>query len=382
VKILHLANFYHAQSGGIRTYLDRKRQYFATRGLPFRLLIPGEIDGADEGADGAIIYRLGAPAAPINPLYRLIWNFPAVFQIVRRERPDLIEVNDKYTLAFVAYVFRKLLKSMPTVGFHHERLDASMVTYFGDSPLVRRIARLGMRAAVSAFDRIICASRYTAEEILPIAPERVSIVNLGVDLEQFSPDRADAALRARLLRNEELLLLYVGRLAREKNLGLLPLLLDLLRTRGLHARLVVAGSGPDEDMLQAREHDDITLLGFVQERDEMARLMASADLLVFPSEREPYGLVPLEALASGTPVVCSREGGVTEYCDSPAVVSLAPTAERFAAAIADLVTAGEHALLRVPARRQAERFSWAATFERQLDLYEEVLRGRSNGGLR
>lgn len=372
MKILHLANFYHSTSGGIKTYLDNKRKYFAQVGLPFRLVIPGEIDSVEQLDSEAVFYRIGANPAPFNPLYRLIWNLHAVHQIVKLEKPDILEVNDKFTLAMLSYYYRKIARSIPIVGFHHERLDVNLSLYLGDSFYVRPLHSLMMQGFCAAFDKIICASRYTAEEIEPYAPDKIEVINLGTNLDQFDAGYADPQIHNRYAGSADILLLYVGRLAKEKNLGLLPQMMEYLEQWGMKARLVVAGVGIDAAILTDSGRKDIDLIGFIKDRQKLAKLLASADALVFPSVNEPYGLVPLEALASGLPVVCPDRGGVLEYSDSEAVRSVEPTAENFAEAVIDIVNNGRDKL-RGTARKHAEKFTWETTFERQISLCENMI---------
>lgn len=370
MKILHLANFYHPLSGGIRTYLDNKRRFFAARGLPFRLVIPDERDGVDTAEPDTVVYRVASPPAPLNPLYRIIINLGVVHKIVKREKPDLLEINDKFTLMALSYFYRKILKRLPTAGFHHERLDVNMRLYFGNGALTRRLSRLYMRVFAAAFDRIICASRFTAAEIEPISPDKIEVINLGIDLSRFRPDLADGELRKRYARGADILLLYVGRIAKEKNVGLLLKVMEELARRGLRARLVVAGVGEEEKALTA---DGVDLVGYIGDRTLLARLYASADVFVFPSKEEPYGLVPLEALSAGLPVVCPNSGGVLEYSDGVAVRAVPADERSFADAVVDLVSCDREDI-RALARRQAERFPWEKTFEKQLSLYAEMIK--------
>ena len=370
MNILHLANFYHSESGGIKTYLDNKREYFSAANLPFRLVIPDQETSVQYFEDDTIIYRIKASKAPFNPAYRLIWNLGAVHKIVKREKPDLIEVNDKYTLALLSLYYRVFKKFFPLVGFHHERLDTNMILYFKDNKLYRKLAHWGMNLVSKAFDKIICASQYTADEIAGIAPEKIEVINLGTDTGRFSPELADDELRQQYLQGADHLLLYVGRLAREKNLALLTGMMDMLRQQGVNARLLVAGVGPDIEMFN--ERPDSTVLGYVKDREEIARINASSDALIFPSVREPFGLVPLEALSSGLPVICANTGGVLEYSNCDAVWSVNPTVSSFVNAFQQMSTVAREDLRRI-ARKHAEKFSWGSTFSRQLEFYQEIV---------
>jgi alpha-1,6-mannosyltransferase len=381
LKILHLANFYHPKSGGIKTYLDAKRRFFEERGLPFRLVIPADQDGIERCEPDTVIYSIGSPLAPFNRLYRLIVNLGTVHKIVKLEKPDLIEVNDKYTLMALSFFYRKVQKRLPIAGFHHERFDVNISLYFGDNRFWRRFASLFMRVVSAAFDRIFCASRFTAEEIEPIAPDKIELLHLGIDLETFRPGNSDPKLRERFAGDADPLLLYVGRIAREKNIMLLPEVMVELERRGKNARLVVAGVGELARELREAGKGRISLLGYVSDRELLAGIYSSADVFVFPSPQEPYGLVPLEALAAGLPVVCPDRGGVREYSDSPAVLAVKPTAEAFAEAIIEL-TNGDRDSLHKLARAQAERFPWEKTFERQLVVFEEMIRRGVTGSTR
>ena len=373
MKILHLANFYHPKSGGIKTYLDAKRRFFEEKGMPFRLVIPDEIDGIEHAGPDTIVYRIGSPPAPFNSLYRMIVNLGTLHGIVKSEKPDMLEVNDKWTLAALSYFYRKIQKRLPIAGFHHERLDVNISVYFPNNKFLRILGGLYMQVVTAAFDRVICASHYTAGEIEPIAPDKIEILNLGIDLENFNPGLADPELRRRYANGADLLLLYVGRIAREKNINLLPQAMNELHRRGVEARLLVAGVGELENELAGNSNGHIEMLGHIGDRDLLAGLYASSDAFVFPSLNEPYGLVPLEALASGLPVVCPDSGGVTEYSDSPAVRSVPPGPEEFADAILSLASADREELRR-KARAQAERFSWENTFERQMEIYRDMVR--------
>ena len=373
MKVLHLANFFHPESGGIKTYLDNKRRFFAARGLPFRLVIPDERDSIEHSQPDEVVYRIASPRAPMNSIYRMIINLGVVHKIVKRENPDLLEVNDKFTLMALSYFYRKIQKRLPTAGFHHERFDVNVGLYLSGSSLARKFAHYYMRVFSAAFDRIFCNSRFTAGEIDAISPEKIEVIHLGIDLERFSAGKTDESVRNQYSDGADLLLLYVGRLAKEKNIHLLPEVMNNLRSKGVRARLVIAGVGEESEAVRKGGAGDIILAGYITDREHLARLYAIADAFVFPSKSEPYGLAPLEALASGLPVVCPDSGGVLEYSDSEAVRSVKPTAEVFAQAILEFANEDREKLRRL-ARKQAERFPWERTFERQLEIYEEMVR--------
>jgi alpha-1,6-mannosyltransferase len=167
-------------------------------------------------------------------------------------------------------------------------------------------------------------------------------------------------------------LLYVGRLAKEKNIKLLPKVIDRLSEMGVKAKLLVAGTGPEEDVLRRIPEEKRIMAGYVHDRETLCKLKATADVLLFPSLREPFGLTPLEALASGCPVVAVDEGGPTEYSGSPAIRTVPGTAEAFATEVVDILKDDSNEL-RKEARKHARKYSWENTFEKQLALYRKLL---------
>ena len=154
------------------------------------------------------------------------------------------------------------------------------------------------------------------------APGFVRVCPAGVDVEAFGPALRSDELRSRLLTcaggsSGSTLLFYAGRLSPEKNVGLLvDTLRVLLADRNVDYRLVLAGDGPRADWLRAQGVGElegrIAFCGNL-DRATLAACYASCDVFIHPNPREPFGIGPLEAMASGVPVVVPNAGGVLEY---------------------------------------------------------------------
>jgi len=180
-----------------------------------------------------------------------------------------------------------------------------------------------------------------------------------VDLVCFHPRHRDEGLRSRLAPAGQALLVHCSRLSPEKRPQRAVGALAELRRRGLPAVLVVAGDGPQRLALQARARGlPVRFLRHVSDRGQLARLLATADVVIAPGPVETFGLSALEALASGTPAVVSSHSAL------PGIVGPAGlTTEDDDAACADAV---QHLLERDVtgrrrlARQQAERFGWPA----------------------
>jgi glycosyltransferase involved in cell wall biosynthesis len=212
----------------------------------------------------------------------------------------------------------------------------------------------------------------------------VWILPMGVDVHWFRPGRrrADRQQRLRewtLAGDAAKFLLYVGRLAPEKNLDLLIDVMVRLTGRdreGFH--LIVAGDGPKAEDLRAaaarRLAGRVTFLGHVGDREALADLYANADVFVHTNPREPFGIAPLEAMASGTPVVLPNTGGgASTYASQDNSWATEPEASPYASAVADIIGNPRETARRVEAaRRTAEEYSWETVAESYLRLYREI----------
>jgi alpha-1,6-mannosyltransferase len=251
------------------------------------------------------------------------------------------------------------------VGFCHSDPAALAALHFGEwakKPVEKRWARL-----FSQFDRVVAPSRFIASRLAEAGVERVVCRPLGVDVETFRPDRRDRAwLQRRLgLAHDTRVLMFAGRPAKEKNL---EVLIDAVQRLGDPYVLVLVGAGAG---LPAEER----VISLPYERDPrvVARLIASADAFVHANDREPFGLIVLEALACGVPVVGVRAGGGAETVDE-SVGELADTADPddFAAAVEALFARDLDALCEAARARAVARFAWDRVFADLCALYGEL----------
>ena len=402
IKTLHLTNSWHETSGGIATFYRALIEAANQRQQNIRLVVPGDHDRMEElGAFGKI-YHLRAPHALFNSGYRTI--YPGQFlaarsklqEIIASERPDVVEICDKYTLNYLGGLLRRQL--LPAIGcrpvvigFSCERMDDNFRTYIGRLPLARQFCSLYMKwLYFPFFDHHIANSGYTADELRTAAKGQMVrrdtwVRPMGVDLNRLSPRRRCAETRRALLRNfglpdNSVLLLYVGRLVPEKNLALLfGTLAHLGSTETLNYRLIVVGDGIErsrwETYAAKRTPDRTRFLGHIKERDVLADLYANADVFVHPNPREPFGIAPLEAMASGLPLVAPDRGGVREYATESNAWLAQPDVERFAMAVADAATSGKNRAAKTEnALKTAENYRWENVAGSFLDLYSELCR--------
>jgi glycosyltransferase involved in cell wall biosynthesis len=251
--------------------------------------------------------------------------------------------------------------------------DLSLIPQY---PLPRR--QIQWAAAEAAHMITVCQALKEALVDLDVAGERVTVLRNGVDLETFKPlaDAARAAARTRFGMNGFALASVGGLIERKGH----HLVIAALRTMP-DVILFIAGDGPERPALMDLAQssgvaDRVRFLGVVPHK-ELAILYGAADALVLASSREGWANVLLEAMACGTPVVASRIWGTPEVVTVPAAGVL--MAERSAAGVVAGVARLRSAIPnRAATRAYAENFSWHATTQGQLDLFESILAARRN----
>ncbi|MDQ3061490.1 MAG: glycosyltransferase [Acidobacteriota bacterium] len=385
IKSVHITNYYHKDSGGISTSYnnllaaaERHRRYV-------RLIVPGAEEEIEEVNEFAKIYYVPAKFSPVfDRRYRIImpWQYMPGDSIIRKillaEKPDLIEVTDKYTLSMLGAMIRvgkfKQLNRPMLVHFSCERMDDNIGSFLVGGNIGKWIARRVMgNYNFPNFDFHLANSPYTAEEFYesieksknprrsdwffnwcwrvfkaPRIPfeERIFVCPRGVNVEQFSAarksDRVKREMRERAgIPENSIVLLYAGRISPEKNVELLPAFMEILaKDSEKDYRLLVAGAGPQADWLREetakRIPNRIVQLGHL-DKETLSDYYANADVFVHPNPREPFGIAPLEAMASGTATLAPNAGGLLSYATNENAWLVAPTAENFARAVHEII---------------------------------------------
>jgi glycosyltransferase involved in cell wall biosynthesis len=385
IKSVHITNYYHKNSGGISTSYNNLLAAAQRHKRYIRLIVPGETEAVEEVNEYAKIYYVPAKYSPLfDKRYRIImpWQYmmsdTPVRKILLREMPDMIEVTDKYTLSLIGTMirtnnFKKLGRPM-LVHFSCERMDDNISSFLTNGKIGKWFARRVIgNYTLPNFDFHIANSPYTAEEFYkalekaenprrsekflnwswrffkaPRVPieERIFVCPRGVNSAQFSPERKSEEVKREMreragISENSIVLLYAGRISPEKNIPLLVDFMEILaRDTEKDFRLLVAGAGPQSDWLkeqtEKRTPNKIVQLGHL-DKDLLANYYASADVFVHPNPREPFGIAPLEAMASGVPVVAPNAGGILSYATNDNIWLVEPMGENFASAICEIV---------------------------------------------
>lgn len=355
---------------GVTTTLCRLLEHLQAEGHPAILFAP---QGAPERYAGAEIVPLSGMPLPLYPEVKLTPPQFGITAHLRRFQPDLLHLVSPVVLGMLGPHVAGTLR-LPLLSSYHTNLGDYSHHYglgFLKDAFTSYLRWIHNRCRMT-----LCPSTATLHALRRYGFRRLKVWGRGVDTQHFHPDRRSEAWRESVgCRPGEILLLYVGRLAREKRVDLLA---DALR--GLEGvRLVLVGDGPARVELQQRMQGlPVYFTGYLKGL-ELATAYASADLFVFPSDTETFGQVVQEAMASGLSVVGARSGGtldlvqegVTGCLFEPNVASdLRSHLRRLLANPDTRVAMGQ------AGRATAEHRSWPSVMGELMGYYRHMLRVR------
>ncbi len=369
----------------MRRYIEQKTVYLRK----FRpdcehvVIVPGETTGCT-GDSQARIYTIASPLLSRTSRYRALTRLHLIEEVLEKEMPDIIESGDPYQVAWKAVASGRGL-DIPVVGFYHshfpEAYFRTISKYFGPLTvaITDEICRKYVVTLYNRFQRTFGPSPILANLLQSWGVERIDSVDLGVDADVFVPDISDAgSTREKLsIPRDVRLLIYVGRLAPEKNVRTLIEAFSLLHRRSPgRYHLLCVGDGTQRASITdlQRKTDCIHWMPYCTDPHELASLYRAADLFVHPGVQETFGLVALESQASGTPVV----GIKGSYMDRIIFTDQKQWATTNSPeALADAIEAKFTQDLRAVGLRASQearqRYSWNTVFTRMMSFYSDVV---------
>ena len=328
-------------------------------------------DGGLTEHKGAKIYGVSGFPLPMYPELKLALPRPAIGEELSRFDPDIIHVVNPAILGLAGLFYGKTL-NIPIIASYHTHLP-EYLQHYGLGALEGLLWEL-LKAGHNQAELNLCTSTVMVQTLTEHGIERVDLWQRGVDTETFQPDLASLEMRNRLSQGhpEDPLLLYVGRLGAEKEIDRIKPILEAIP----NARLALVGDGPNRQTLEKYFADTRThFVGYLGGQ-ELASAFASADAFIFPSRTETLGLVLLEAMAAGCPVVAARSGGIPDIVEDGVNGYLFDPTDDWGAIVATqrlLSSQEERETLRRNARQEAEQWSWSAATRQLQSYYRRVV---------
>lgn len=359
---------------GVVTRVTRTLEQLAELGHEVLLFAPG--DPPEVYAGFEVVKVRSMSLWPVYPELKFGLPTPAIAKRMAAFNPDVVHAVNPIWLAAYGVISAER-RDLPLVASFHtnipEYTDELRIGW------VRRPAEQLIRTLHNKAEINLCTSDPMVEKADSVGIDRVELWPKAVDTVTYTPQRRTRVMREKLTDGnpEAPLVVYVGRISREKNLNLLAEVMPRLREQVPGARLAMVGSGPHrDDLRKILDPAWTTFTGYLSGA-KLAEAFASGDAFVFPSLTETLGLVALESMAAGVPVVGARAGGipfVIEDGETGFLVDAADPACSWAARLAQLLQDPElRERMGTAARAEAERHSWRSATESLVEWYEAAI---------
>ncbi len=367
--------------GGISTHVYNLSSALVGRGVPTHVITcdfpkapPREV------IDGVCVSRVDSGQVPQSNFLLWVYHLNSEMikradEILREERFDVIHAHD--WLVGRAAVHLKTRYNLSLVTTIH-------ATEIGRGGLVdseyRKKVHVVERRLAEASERVICCSDYMVNHLqntLGVPTDRIHVIHNGVDASRFRDGKPSEEIRLNGHRDAGKTVLFVGRLVKEKGVSTLLEAFEDMSSNGTDARLVIAGDGPMRESLAGEAvrlglDGNVEFKGFVDDAT-LVSLYKTSDVLVVPSLYEPFGMVALEGMAAGTPVVVSDVGGLSEVVEDGVTGLKVPPGDHkpLSNAIARMLRdQGLAAKLKENAHRLAKRkFAWDQVADSTIPVY-------------
>lgn len=318
------------------------------------------------------MYKVPSVILPLQKNYRLaVPGYQMFAGVLEQFQPELIHINSPCTLGFAAMKYARHF-NVPLVATYH--------THFPTYPRYYKLTALEeltwkvTRYLYNHMDRTFVPTLPILEELRERGIDRLDYVPNGVDLSLFHPGHRSQAWRNRIGAGDKPVLLFVSRLVWEKDLKVLAEMYRQLRSLREDFEMVVVGDGHARTELEAMM-PGAHFLGY-QSGIPLAESYASSDIFIFPSTTETFGLVTIEAMASGLAPVAARAGGATgiiEHGKSGLLVDPLSPHDMAQGVLSLLDHPEERKRVASLALARAQEFSWDRSLNNMFNSYETVL---------
>lgn len=349
MKILMISDVYFPRVNGVSTSIETFRRALAEQGVAVTLIAPDYGDSSADDDAAQNIIRIPAHTLPFDPEDRRM-EYGAIIKLaekLRQERFSLIHIQTPFVAHYAGLALAKLL-GLPTVETYHTFFAEYLHHYIPLLPraAARSIARFASRRQCNAVDAVIVPSTAMRDALLAYGVTRPThILPTGIPLERFSNGQGSRFRASHGIPASQPVLLYVGRVAFEKNIDFLLRATAIATMQRPDLLLVVTGEGPALPALrqQAQQlgiEENVRFVGYLDRAQALPDCYHAANAFVFASRTETQGLVLIEAMAAGTPVIALSIMGTADILAPRRGALIAADDEQdFAERILELVSA-------------------------------------------
>lgn len=309
MRIAFFTDTYFPQVNGVSRTMDRQIKYLTDMGHEVLIFAPEYKDNKPSDEYGKVVTAKSIkvffyPEARLsivgtNKIKKLLIDF----------NTDIIHIVTEFSMGLAGHIAGNELR-IPMVSTFHTDYDKYMDYYkvSGFKPMAWKYLRKIHNDCRITF----CPSKDTANLLNSKGVRRVKVLSNGVDIELFNPQKSNPKLRESLGNSDKLMILYVGRIALEKDINILIDAFEKIKDRYKDKiSLVITGDGPVRKKYEEKFGDEIIFTGY-KSGEDLAEVYASADIFAYPSTTETFGNVVIEAMASGLPVIGAASGGVMD----------------------------------------------------------------------
>jgi len=307
MRVAVVTDTFFPQVNGVTKTLNRMQAYMQKNDITHKFFIPEFQNDDEEAMERVISFK------SINfflyPELQIALPFNHVLtEELNAFEPEIIHVITQGPLGFMGLQYG-LKHDIPVVASYTTDFP-NYLKFYGlglfEKPVWLYLEYFHNNALLN-----YVPSRYSFDQLEQHGIRNKMIWGRGIDVSRFTPQKRRSDLRRTIAPGGEKIMLYAGRLSKEKKVDVLIEATQMLKDEGQAVKLVLVGDGPHRQELQSLKVPEVYFAGY-QSGEELQAYFASADLFVFASENETYGNVILEAMASGLPVVSVNSGGVRE----------------------------------------------------------------------
>jgi alpha-1,6-mannosyltransferase len=383
MRIVDVCAFYSPAGGGVRTYVDAKLRAASRFGHELIVIAPGKHHETIRRGPCAILVTLPSPKLPVDQRYRYFNDQRALHQALDEWQPDHVEASSPWSSATM--VGRWDGAATRSLVMHSDPLAAYAYRWLGGIAKIETIdSWLGrfwrhLRGLSRMFDVVVCANAQLTDRLKSGGLANSETLPMGVEAGIFSPRLRSPAVRAAALqtlglKEDALLLVGIGRFSGEKRWDMVMRAIEEC-SAGHEVGLLLFGDGPKRQKLEVlgERLRSVAVMPRLSNRDEVARLLASADALVHGCEAETFCMVAAEARASGIPLIVPDRGAAMDQVVCGAGLTYSAASERsLERAIARFINRGPE-FQRAAAARASDVRTMDAHFADLFARYAQIM---------